>query len=122
MPPAPPSFDRSSPRAHTDFDVDIDIDDVKVSGKQAKRLRQIARGVSEVNERAGATIEEKSEELRQLIASNRKGADIDQQIGDLVDEISRAEAEIRKARLRALVQTRGLLDDEQRAPFEPGTR
>ncbi len=119
-PPAPPALEHHGDMTDAfDIDIDIDLDDVKISGRQATKLREIADDAQADTERAADQIRIKSAELRRMITE--VDVDIDE-VDALVDDISREEATLRKARLRALIDARGVLTDEQRTRVQRGKR
>ena len=91
------------------FDAPVSVDlrqrDSLASG-DIKKLRDIATKASGEIESAQQAIAVKSKELNALVASE----DVDEvRLDRLVDEIAQEEAKLHKARLRALVQARGVL-------------
>jgi len=106
MPPAPPGHAHAGVDLPDSFDVGVDLDDVELSNGQARSLRAIAKRVDAETRDADQIIRSKSDELKQLIA----GPDVDKAaVNRLVDEITREEAKVRKARLMGLIDARGVL-------------
>lgn len=103
-PPAPPALDHSDP-----FDVDVQVQFPSrdsLSDRKVQQLRSIADAAGHRIDEAKRVIAAKSQALEQLVAD--PDADIDD-VEALVDEISREEAKLHKARLRALIEARKTL-------------
>ncbi|MBE7449608.1 MAG: periplasmic heavy metal sensor [Kofleriaceae bacterium] len=100
-----------------DFALDVDVDDLQLSAPQRAQLKRIAQQEQAAVEPVARRIDALSRELRaELEDDDSDAATLDR----LVDELSRHEGEVRKARLRALVETRKLLTSAQRGKVRRG--
>lgn len=125
-PPAPPVVGRHGVQAPMaddadpldaldDLEVDIDLDDVKVSPDQGKKLREILKVERDARVAAASRIEDLSRDLKTALAD----VNVDEsRIKDLVGQITDEEARIRTARLVAMVKTRKILNQQQRGKVE----
>jgi hypothetical protein len=113
-PPTPPtrgavrSFDRG-PIGSDPFDVDVGVDlggRGALTNRQVEDLRKITTAASGEIDAAQQAIASKSDELRALVAANQVDED---RVNRLVDEIAEQEARLHKARLRALIYARRVL-------------
>ncbi len=97
------------------FDFDLDLDDLQLTPAQRTDLKRIAAQQKAAVAPATKRIHELSRELRgELADDDTDAAEVDR----LVDEISRQESTVRKARLGALTRTRRLLSAAQRTKVD----
>lgn len=110
LPPMPPGLDQDNAAMADPFDAHVGVDLRRrdsLAPAQIERLRDIATKASSDIQSAQRTIAAKSDELGALVASD----DVDEaRLDQLVDDIAREEAKLHKARLRALVQARRVLE------------
>lgn len=105
-----------------DDDLDDAIDDLgslKLQPHQREALRRL-RSDSDANvARAKVQLERASGALERLLQDANAS---EQQVAQSIDQVTRLEAEIRKARILAWVKARKLLDDSQRKRVEGAAR
>lgn len=105
-----------------DDDLDDAIDDlgnVKLQPHQREALRRLRSDSDAKVARAKVQLERASDALERLLEETNAS---DLLIGQAIDQVTRLEAEIRKARILAWVNARKLLDDTQRKRVERAAR
>ncbi|HUQ04512.1 MAG TPA: Spy/CpxP family protein refolding chaperone [Kofleriaceae bacterium] len=103
----------------SDFVLDVDIDDLQLSSQQRSELKRIHRAEQAAVQPAVGEIDRLSRELHGELENDDTS---DAEINRLVDEISRQESTVRKARLQSLIKTRKLLSSAQRTKVDHRTR
>jgi hypothetical protein len=96
-----------------------DLGSLQLAPDQRARLRRLRAESDQKVERAKATLDRASETLRRQL---EHGNASDVEIERAIDNVTKAEAEIRKARILAWVNARRLLDDTQRKRIEAAAR
>jgi hypothetical protein len=103
----------------SDFALDVDIDDLQLSSAQRAELKRIHSAERSAITPALGKIDALSHELHGELENDDTS---DAEINRLVDEISRQESTVRKARLQSLIKTRKLLSSAQRTKVDLRTR
>jgi DNA repair exonuclease SbcCD ATPase subunit len=96
-----------------------DLGDFKLAPGQRDQLRKLRAESDARVANAKRELDRASEQLRELLAS---GSGSDQEIARSIDNVTRLEGDIRKARILAWVNARRLLDDTQRKKIESAVR
>lgn len=126
---------------HADVDVDLDDDDLatfevfeddadvgdamkdlgdfKLAPRQREQLRRLREHSDAQVANAKRELERASEQLREQLESGNAS---DQDITRAIDNVTRLEGDIRKARILTWVNARRLLDDTQRKKIESAAR
>ena len=102
-----------------DFALDVDIDDLQLAPGQRAELKRIHGAEKAAVAPAAQKLDQLSRELRRELENDDT---TEAEINRLVDEISRQESAVRKARLSSLVKTRKLLSNAQRSKVDGRTR
>jgi hypothetical protein len=96
-----------------------DLGNVKLDTRQRDQLKQLRADSEAKVARAKADLGRAEETLRQQLESGNAS---EAQISQSIDNVSRLEADIRKARIIAWVKARGMLDEKQRQRIESAAR